>query len=80
MEACYKVIERFEKVSGLEMHRDPGRGKCQALPFGKHKGEDRWPTWVTVKTSIKVVGIYYTNEHQNMERNNQEQMDKITVT
>ena len=76
LETCYKAIEKFEKISGLEMHRDPGREKCQALPFGKHKGEDRWPTWVTVKTSIKVVGIFYTNEHQNLEKINQEQVEK----
>ena len=60
-----KVIENFERISGLEMHRDPGREKCQALPFGKHKEEEEWPFWITVKTSIKVVGIYYTNEHDN---------------
>ena len=76
LETCYKAIEKFEKISGLEMHRDPGREKCQALPFGKHKEEDRWPTWVTVKTSIKVVGIVYTNEHQNLEKINQEQVEK----
>ena len=73
---CYKVIEEFEKISGLEMHRDPGREKCQALPFGKHKEEENWPAWITVKTSIKVVGIHYTNEHQKVEKINQEQVEK----
>ena len=32
---CYIAIERFESVSGLKMHRDPARGKCQALMFGQ---------------------------------------------
>ena len=34
---AYEVIVRFEDVSGLEMHRDPRREKCQALPFGNHR-------------------------------------------
>ena len=30
---CYNIISKFEKVSGLRMHRDPSREKCQALPL-----------------------------------------------
>ena len=37
------TINKFEKVSGLQMHRDPGRGKCQALQFGKHREHQDWP-------------------------------------
>ena len=37
------IIKRFEKVSWLIMHRDPSRGKCQALPFGSHRGFRDWP-------------------------------------
>ena len=61
IEAVYKVICKFEEISGLEMHRDPRRLKCQALPFGKHKDYDAWPEWVTVKSSIKVVGAVFSN-------------------
>ena len=38
---CYKVIEQFEGISGMKMHRDPERGKCQALLFEKH-----WIIWI----------------------------------
>ena len=76
LERCFRVIEKFEKISGLEMHRDPEREKCQALPFGKHKDQEKWPAWITVKSCIKVVGIYYTNQHQNLEKINQEQVEK----
>ena len=57
----YEIIEKFEKVSGLEMHRDPNREKCQALVFGRHRQYQDWPEWVTVKEKIKIVGIWYTN-------------------
>ena len=42
IESAYNIIERLEKVSGLEMHRDPGRQKCQALPFGEHRNVAGW--------------------------------------
>ena len=57
IEKCYRIISRFEKVSGLKMHRDPLREKCQALPFGSHREYKDWPEWVTVKNKIKIVGI-----------------------
>ena len=44
------------------MHRDPTRGKCQALPFGRHKGYLNWPDWVSVRDEIKVVGAIFTNK------------------
>ena len=53
---AYGIISNFECVSGLLMHRDPRREKCQALPFGEHREVDSWPDWVTVKNSIKIVG------------------------
>ena len=45
----YDVICKFEQVSGLLMHRDPARDKCQALPFGSHRENNLWPAWVSVK-------------------------------
>ena len=50
-------IGKFEHVSGVLLHRDSIREKCQALPFGKHKDYkdwNKWP-WITVKGTIKVV-------------------------
>ena len=59
-----KIIEKFEKISGVILHRDPAREKCQALPFGKHKefkNWDNWP-WITKKETIKVVGALFSNK------------------
>ena len=55
----YNVICNFESVSGLLMHRDPTREKCQALSFGGHREHDQWPPWVTVKSKMKVVGAIF---------------------
>ena len=57
----YDVICKFEQVSGLLMHRDPARGKCQALPFGSHRDNNLWPAWVSVKNKMKVVGAMFSN-------------------
>ena len=62
IDTAYNIIEKFEKVSGLEMHRDPARQKCQALPFGEHRNISEWPEWVTVKESMKVVGAMFSNK------------------
>ena len=58
----YDIIKVFEQISGLYMHRDPARKKCQALTFGEHREYDNWPIWVTLASEIKVVGILYTND------------------
>ena len=67
---CYNAIEGFENISGLKMHRDPARGKCQALPFGRHGDFKDWPAWISVRKSIKVVGIIFTNERNRFEQLN----------
>ena len=28
-----RIVERFEKISGMKMHRDKKKGKCQAFPL-----------------------------------------------
>ena len=63
------VIKRFEDVSGLEMHRDPQRQKCQVLPFGNHRHFNNWPAWVTVKEEVKIVGAMFSNKG-NLEKIN----------
>ena len=67
IEVSYNIINDFEKISGLKMHRDPKREKCQALPFGKHREYKNWPEWITVKNEIKVVGIHFSNIEGNYE-------------
>ena len=60
-----KLIEEFEGVSGVRMHRDPQKGKCQALPFGDHKQYkdwNRWP-WVSVQNKVKIVGAIFCNDN-----------------
>ena len=57
----YDVISKFENISGLEMHRDPSRNKCQALPFGRHRDHQGWPAWITVQSTMKVVGGMFSN-------------------
>ena len=73
---CYEIIEGFENISGMKMHRDPARGKCQALPFGMHREYQDWPEWVTVRESIKVVGIIFCNKRENFEKLNSDLVSK----
>ena len=50
------IISQFEQFSGVRLHRDPSRGKCQALPFGKHEEFQEWDKWrwISVREKIKV--------------------------
>ena len=74
--AIYDVIEKFEGVSGLQMHRDPQRKKCQALSFGTHKTFNEWPQWITMSNQTKIVGIIFTNEQKKFEQLNTELVEK----
>ena len=71
IDCLYKTISDFENISGLMMHRDPARGKCQALPFGSHREFQEWPDWVTVRSSMKIVGVIFSN-YDNLEKINSE--------
>ena len=62
IDSIYDVISKFESISGISMHRDPLREKCQAIPFGEHREHLDWPKWVTVKNKIKVVGAVFSND------------------
>ena len=73
--SIYDVVCNFEKISGLEMHRDPTREKCQALPFGSHRGYQRWPAWISVKNKIKIVGGIFSN-NESFESINSELVSK----
>ena len=55
------VLEEFIVVSGLEMHKDPGGNRCQALPFGSHENNSNWLEWATVRDEIKIVGATFSN-------------------
>ena len=75
IENIYDRICKFEKISGLKMHRDPSRDKCQALPFGRHRAFKEWPVWVSVKNNMKVVGAYFSN-NECMDKLNTENVSK----
>ena len=67
----FALIQKFEQVSGLKMHRDPTREKCKALTFGTHRNYNQWPTWVTLATIVKILGILYSNDKlQTLEKLN----------
>ena len=74
----YDIISKFEVVSGTEMHRDPLRGKCQALPFGSHRNHDDWPAWITVKNEIKILGVLYSNTDSMEKCNSRAILDLVT--
>ena len=75
IDKVYDVICKFEKISGVVMHRDPKREKCVAIPFGDHRKYQDWPEWVTVKNQIKVVGAIFSNE-KNIDKLNSELVEK----
>ena len=75
VEVVYEEICKFEKISGLKMHRDPLRDKCQALPFGNHRSFNSWPAWVSVKDKIKVVGGVFSNK-EKFEKVNSDLVEK----
>ena len=77
LKQVYEIINDYELVSGNEMHRDPSRGKCQALPFGSHRQYEEWPTWVTVKNEINVLGIWYSNRESLEKCNSKEVFDVV---
>ena len=51
-----ETIQRFEGVSGLILHRDVSRKKCNVLTFGSHRKFDRWPPWVNKVFKTKIIG------------------------
>ena len=60
----FGIIKKFQNVSGLEMHMDPGRDKCQALTFGNHRIYNNWPNWITIKDVVNILGILYGNRRE----------------
>ena len=75
LNVAYDVICNFENVSGLVMHRDVTRDKCQALSFGSHRNFDNWPEWISVKDKVKIVGGLFSNS-ESFEKINSELVSK----
>ena len=60
-----KIVEslvfKFERVSGVKLHRDKKLKKCNILCFGSHKTA-KWPDWVNICSEMKVIGGMFTNK------------------
>ena len=75
----HEIVKKFEMISGFQMHRDPKKGKCQALSFGEHRKYKEWPEWVSVREEVQVIGIWYTNKREktNESLNTEKILQKI---
>ena len=76
----YNTICKFENISGLVMHRDPSLCKCQALPFGRHKDYNQWPSWITVQSKMRIVGGYFSNNESLENIRDRQPMVRASVT
>ena len=56
------IVVRFEKVSGVKLHRNRELKKCNLLNFGSHRDYQGWPTWVNKCHVMKVVGGIFIDE------------------
>jgi hypothetical protein len=64
----------FERSSGCRLHRDPVKGKCQALPLGRWRNtlqqEDTGLPYLRLSDSIRMVGVELTASWQHSRRIN----------
>ena len=67
-----KTITKFEEVSGLILHRDISRKKCNVIRFGTHRSFDLWPPWVNTVTKSKIIGAIFSSEDDIEELNSSE--------
>ena len=73
-----EVISDFEEVSGLILHRDKSRKKCNVLPFGSHRDFKEWPDWVNKVSKIRIIGAMFSND-QDIERLNTKEVERCTL-
>ena len=55
------IVFRYENISGLMLHRDVARKKCNILSFGNHCQYKNWPHWINQVEKIKIIGAYFLN-------------------
>ena len=65
----YRILENFEKCSGIRIHKDRSRGKCNILTFGNHNEVIDWPFWVNKVEKMKVIGAFFS-VNENIEKLN----------
>ena len=73
-----EVISDFEEVSGLILHRDKSRKKCNVLPFGSHRDFKEWPDWVNKVSKIRIIGAMFSND-QDIEKLNTKEVERCTL-
>ena len=61
VEIIEKLIFNFEKVSGIYLHRDKTKKKCNILNFGRNRNHENWPNWINVVDQMQVIGGLFTN-------------------
>ena len=57
-----EIVTKFEQVSGVKLHRNKLLKKCNILCFGQHRGYQKWPDFVNVVDSLKVIGATFIND------------------
>ena len=72
------MITDFEQVSGLILHRDKTRRKCNILPFGSHREFNEWPVWVNKVSKIRIIGGIFSND-QDIESLNSKEVERCTL-
>ena len=77
--AVDNTIQRFEGVSGLILHRDVARKKCNVLSFGSHRGFTQWPLWVNRVTKTKIIGGIFSSDG-NIEHLNSIELQRNTLS
>ena len=73
-----KIITEFEAVSGLILHRDISRRKCNVLTFGSHRNYSSWPAWVNKVSRVKIIGAIFSNE-DNIAMLNSKEVERCTL-
>ena len=71
------VIEKFEFVSGVSMHRNKAKKKCNILTFGDHSKFQNWPDYFNVTNKMKVIGAWFSNEERPEKINSREVKMKV---
>ena len=66
-----ELIFKFERISGIYLHRDKTKKKCNILNFGGNRNHKDWPDWINVVDRMQVIGGLFTN-NGNLEKINSE--------
>ena len=73
-----ETIQRFEKVSGLILHRDVSRKKCNVLTWGSHRSFSQWPSWVNKCSKTRIIGAVFSN-NEDIELLNSMELQRSTL-